>query len=127
MVQKVFYGDVEQPIPPNAPSHLANQLMFVCSWTLIMQWTKNKQTRCLQTTFQLYINNSPYEFETSSIIFWTLSFSMMVIVDTIIGIRYKLQMIGVTTTSDTHIYGEIKSITNDNTNPYSKEEKYSLS
>ena len=118
---KVFYGEVTEPIPPNAPKppdKPVDVLMFVDS-----DHAGDKQTRHSHSGFLIYVNTALIDWhlkqqatiETG--VFGTEFVAMKTGVDTLRGLRYKLRMMGVTIDSATHVYGDNMSVIKNTSKP----------
>lgn len=118
-----FYGDVHEPIPPNAPPPFGNDVdlrLFVDS-----DHAGDKTTRRSRTGFFIFLNSALIQWvskkqatiETS--VFGAEFVAMKHGMETCRGIRYKLRMMGVPLTTPTYIYGDNMSVINNTTKPES--------
>ncbi len=106
---KEFYGNVTEPIPPNASKPLGKLVeacMFVDS-----NHAGDKQTRCSQSGFLIYVNTALIDWHSKSEatietgVFSTEFVATKTGVDMLRGLslRYKLGMMGVAIDGATHI------------------------
>ena len=120
---KEFYGDVEEPIPPNAPTALGKSIdlrMFVDS-----DHAGDQRTRRSRTGFLVYVNTALvcwYSKKQSTIETCTFGAEFVAMktgVETLRGIRYKLRMMGIPIDGATRIFGDAKSVINNTSTPES--------
>ena len=126
---KQFYGDVKEPIPPNAPpprGKSADLRLYVDS-----DHAGDKRTRRSRTGFFIYLN--------SALIFWlskkqatveTSVFGAEFValkhgIETIRGLRYKLRMMGVPVETPAYVYGDNMSVIRNTSRPESTLKKKS--
>ena len=109
-----FYGEVEEPIPPNAPKPLGKAIdlrMFVDS-----DHVGDKETRRSRTGFLVHVNTalinwySKKQSTVESCTFGAEFVAMKTGIETTRGIRYKLRMMGVPIDGATHVYGDNMSV-----------------
>ncbi len=118
-----FYGEVEEPILPNAPEAIGKVVdlcMFVDS-----DHAGDQRTRRSRSAFLIYLNTaliSWYSKRQSTIERCTFSTEFVAIktgVEALRGIRYKLLMMGIPIDGATHIYGDSMSVINNTSKPES--------
>ena len=111
---KEFYGEVTEPIPPNAPKPLGKPVdvrMFVDS-----DHAGDKQTRRSRSGFLIYVNTALVDWHSKrqatieTGVFGAEFVAMKTGVDTLRGLRYKLRMMGVAIDGATHVYGDNMSV-----------------
>ena len=111
---KTFYGDVNKAIPPNAPDPRGKSVdlrMWVDS-----DHSGDKITRQSRTGYFIFLNTtlidwlSKKQATIESSVFGAEFIAMKTGVEALIGIRYKLRMMGVPLTGPTYIYGDNMSV-----------------
>jgi len=128
---KGFYGDVCEPIPSNAlPPHGKDVdiRMFVDS-----DHTGDQRTRRSCTGFLIYLNMAPIiwhskkqaTIETS--VFGTEFVAMKQGMEVLLGVHYKLRMMGVNIAGPSYIYGDNMSVIHNTQRPESTLKKKSNS
>ena len=128
---KAIYGDVQEPIPPNAPKPRGKPVdlrLFVDS-----DHAGDKVTRRSRTGFYIFMNNETIVWQSrkqatveTSVFgaeFVALKFGM----DTLRGIRYKLRMMGIELTGPSYVYGDNMSVIHNTQTPESVLKKKSNS
>ncbi|KAL7472588.1 hypothetical protein ACHAXS_013574 [Conticribra weissflogii] len=118
-----FYGEVEEPIPPNAPEAIGKVVdlrMFVDS-----DHAGDQRTRRSRSGFLIYLNTaliSWYSKRQSTIEMCTFGAEFVAMktgVEALCGIRYKLRMMGIPIDGATHIYGDSMYVINNTLKPES--------
>jgi hypothetical protein len=128
---KDFYGDVKEPIPPNAPKSRGRDVilrLFVDS-----DHAGEELTRRSRTGFILYLNMAPILWyskkqgtvETS--VFGAEFVAMKQALEATRGIRYKLRMMGIPIDGPTYVYGDNMSVIHNTQRPESTLKKKSNS
>ena len=126
-----FYGDVHEPIPPNAPPPRGKEVdlrLFVDS-----DHAGDRMTRRSRSGFLIYLNLAPIVWfskkqstiETS--VFGAEFVAMKHGVEVTRGLRYKLRMMGVPIVTPTYIYGDNMSVIHNTQRPESTLKKKSNS
>ena len=124
-----FYGDIKEPIPPNAPPPRGKEVdlrLFVDS-----DHAGDKLIRRSRSGFLVYLNLAPITWfskkqstiETS--VFGAEFVAMKQGVETARGIRYKLRMMGIPLFSPTYVYGDNMSVIHNTQRPESTLKKKS--
>ena len=122
-----FYGEVAEPIPPNAPEAIGKVVdlrMFVDS-----DHAGDKRTRRSRSGFLVYLNtaliswHSKRQSTIETCTFGAEFVAMKTGVEALRGIRYKLRMMGIPIDGATHIYGDSMSVINNTSKPESKLKK----
>ena len=128
---KDFYGDIKEPIPPNAPEALGKEVdirLYVDS-----SHADDRLTRRSRTGFFVFINNalvawlSKKQATIESSVFGAEFVAMKHGIETVRGIRYKLRMMGVPISGPTFVYGDNMSVIKNTTTPESTLRKKSNS
>ena len=126
-----FYGSVKEPIPPNAPPSRGKPVdlrMYVDS-----DFAGNKVRRRSRTGFFVLLNSALIQWVSKRqptiemSVFGAEFVAMKHGVDTLRGIRYKLQMMGVPVDGTSYIYGDNMSVINNMQKPESVLKKKSNS
>ena len=128
---KAIYGDVQEPIPPNAPPPRGKPVdlrLFVDS-----DHAGDKLTRRSRTGFYIFLNSAPIvayskkqpTVETS--VFGAEFVAMKVGMETLRGVRYKLRMMGVELNGPSYVYGDNMSVIHNTQRPESVLKKKSNS
>ena len=118
---KTFYGDVTEAIPPNAPDPRGKSVdlrMWVDSDHSGDKVTRRSLTGyfiLLNTALINWLSKKQATIETS--VFESEFVTMKTGVEALIGIRYKLRMMGVTLTGPTYVYGDNMSVIYDTSPP----------
>lgn len=98
-IGSLFYGDVKEAMPPNAPKPLGKEVelrMFVD-----LDYAGDKTTRRSRTSFMIYMNMTLINWinkkqpTAESAVFGSKCVAMKHGVETLRGICYKLRMMGV--------------------------------
>ena len=126
-----FYGQVEEPIPPNAPDPRGKEIdlrLFVDS-----DHAGEHLTRRSRTGYIAYVNMAPVAWfskrqatvETS--VFGAEFVAMKTAMDAMRGLRYKLRMMGIPLSGPTLFYGDNMSVIHNTQRPESQLKKKSTS
>jgi hypothetical protein len=128
---KEFYGDVKEPLPPNAPPPRGNGVVvrvFVDS-----DHAGEALTRRSRTGYLIYVNMAPVLWyskkqgtvETS--VFGAEFIAMKTATEAARGLRYKLRMMGIEVEDPNYIYGDNMSVIHNTQRPESTLKKKSVS
>ena len=128
---KEFYGDVREPIPPNALEPRGKEIdirLFVDS-----SHADDKLTRRSRTGYFIFLNMAPVMWlskkqstiETS--VFGAEFVAMKIGMEALRGLRYKLRMMGVPISGPSYIYGDNMSVIHNTQRPESTLKKKSNS
>jgi hypothetical protein len=128
---KEFYGDVKEPIPPNAPEPRGKEVvmrLFVDS-----SHADDKLTRRSRTGYFIFLNMAPIAWlskkqatvETS--VFGAEFVAMKIGVEHIRSLRYKLRMMGVPIDTPAYVFGDNMSVIHNTQRPESTLKKKSNS
>jgi hypothetical protein len=128
---KHFYGDVEEPIPTNAPPPRGKEidLRLFCD----SDHAGDESTRRSQTGYFVYLNMSPIVWfskrqnTVESSVFGAEFVAMKNGMECVRGLTYKLRMMGVQLTGPTYIYGDNMSVVHNTQRPESVLKKKSNS
>ena len=118
-----FYGDVHEPIPPNAPEARGKEVEI--SLFVDASHADDKKTRRSRSGYILYVNMAPIAWlskkqatvETS--VFGAEFVAMKLGVEHSRSLRYKLRMMGVPITGPTNVYGDNMSVIHNTQRPES--------
>jgi hypothetical protein len=111
---KSFYGDVKEPLPPNAPEEKGCELvvrLFVDS-----DHAGDKLIRRSRTGYLVYCNNAPIlwfskrQGTVESSVFGAEFVALRVGMEAARGLRYKLRMMGIPIREPTFVYGDNMSV-----------------
>ena len=128
---KEFYGNVKEPIPPNAPEPRGKDVdlrLFVDS-----DHGGNKLNRRSRTGYFIYINMAPIAWQSKkqamveSSVFGAEFCAMKIGIETCRGLRYKLRMMGIPLSGPTYVYGDNQSVIHNTSKPESTLKKKSNS
>jgi hypothetical protein len=128
---KEFYGDVKEAIPPNAPAPRGKEVdlrLYVDS-----DHAGDRATRRSRTGFLVYINGaliawySKRQPTVESSVFSAEFIALKNGMETVRGLRYKLQMMGVEISGPTYAYGDNMSVIHSTQRPESTLKKKSNS
>ena len=128
---KQYYGNAKEAIPPNAPEARGKEVdlrLFVDS-----DHANDQRTRRSRTGYIIYLNMAPITWfskkqstiETS--VFGAEFVAMKQGMETLRGLRYKLQMMGVPLSGPSYIYGDNMSVIHNTQRPESMLKKKSNS
>ncbi|KAL7447662.1 hypothetical protein ACHAXS_000050 [Conticribra weissflogii] len=118
-----FYGEVEEPIPPNEPEAIGKVVdlrMFVNS-----DLAGDQRTWRSCSEFLIYLNTalvswySKWQLTIETCTFGAEFVAMKAGVEALRGISYKLRMMGIPIDGVTHIYGDSMSMINNTLKPES--------
>jgi hypothetical protein len=124
-----FYGDIKEPIPPNAPEERGRELvvrLFVDS-----DHAGDKLTRRSRTGYLIYCNNAPIlwyskrQGTVESSVFGAEFVALKTGMEAARGLRYKLRMMGIPVTEPTFVYGDNMSVIYNTSRPESTLKKKS--
>ena len=116
-----FYGDVKEPMPPNAPKPLGKPVIM--RLMVDSDHAGDQLIRRSRTGFQIFMNNAPIVWlskkqptvETS--VFGAEFVAMKHGIETVRGLRYKLRMMGVEVMGLTYVYGDNMSVVHNTQRP----------
>lgn len=128
---KEFYGDVKEPIPPNAPKPRGKEA--VIRVFVDADHAGEGATRRSRTGYLIYLNMAPIIWyskrqgtvETS--VFGAEFVAMKAATEAARALRYKLRMMGIEITTPNYIYGDNMSVIHNTQRPESTLKKKSLS
>ena len=128
---KEFYGDIHEPIPPNAPEARGKDVDIVLY--VDASHADDKKTRRSRSGYFLYVNMAPVAWlskkqatvETS--VFGAEFVAMKLGVEHSRSLRYKLRMMGVPINGPTNVYGDNMSVIHNTQRPESTLKKKSHS
>ena len=111
---KTFYGDVSEPIPPNAPKPLGKDVDLIAY--VDSDHAGDKLTRRSRTGFLIYLNLSPIDWvskkqltvETS--VFGAEFVALKHCNERLRALRYKLRMMGIPISGPSFIHGDNMSV-----------------
>ena len=124
-----FYGDVKEPIPPNAPKPLGNPVilrLYVDS-----DHAGDKLIRRSRTGFQVFLNSAPIMWKSQrqatveTSIFGAEFVAMKHGIEAARGLRYKLRMMGIEIDGPTYVYEDNMSVVHNTLKPESTLKKKS--
>ena len=128
---KEFYGDVREPVPPNAPAPRGKPVdlrLFVDS-----SHADDQKVRRSRTGYFVYMNMAPIKWlskkqaTVETAVFGAEFVAMKIGMEDLRGIRYKLRMMGVELSGPTYIYGDNMSVIHNTQSPESTLRKKSNS
>jgi hypothetical protein len=120
---KSMYGDVREIFPSDAPVSRGKEVdlrLFVG-----YDHAGEQFTRCSRTGFVVYLNMAPIVWffksqpTVESIVFGEEFVAMKNRIETCLGLRYKLRMMGVVLSGRTHVYGDNMSVVHNTQRPES--------
>ena len=111
---KKYYGNVSEPIPPNAPEERG--LPVVVHGKVDSDHAGEKLTRRSRTCFIIYVNSAPIvwhskrqtSIETST--FGSEFVAMKTMIEALRGLRYKLRMMGVPIDGPSYVRGDNEAV-----------------
>jgi hypothetical protein len=120
---KEFYGDITEPIPPNAPPPRGNAVQI--NAFVDADHAGNKLTRRSQTGILIYLNRAPIlwyskaQNTVESSTFGSEFIAMRIGVEMIEALRYKLRMFGIPIEGPANVFCDNKSVVTNSTIPTS--------
>ena len=126
-----FYGDIKEPIPPNAPKPLG-EVVIICIF-VDADHAGDAMTCHSRTGYIIFLNNAVinwYSKKQGSVegaTFGSEFMAMKTATEANRGFRYKLRMMGIPIDGPTYIYGDNMSVLHNTSNPESTLKKKSNS
>ena len=120
---KEFYGDVKEPIPPNASSPKGHPIQI--NAFVDADNAGNKITRQSHTGILIYLNCAPIRWYSKSqstveaSTFGSEFITMQILVEMLEGLRYKLRMMGIPIDGPANVFCDNKSVVTNSTVPTS--------
>jgi hypothetical protein len=114
-----IYGDVQEELPPKAPTPLGSPVIMTCF--VDASHGSDKVSRRSQTGIIIFLNNAPIlwyskkQNTTESPTFSSEIVAMRVAVELIKSLRYKLRTVGIPLEGPTNILGDNESVVNSTT------------
>ena len=105
-----FYGDMKETIPPNAPKPRDKKVdLRIFSYSC---HSGDKITRQSRTGYIIFLNNAPIAWLSKkkatieNSVFGADFFAMNIVMETLLGLQYKLRIMGVPISGPSFIYGD---------------------